>query len=163
MNSYLSQVGLNLFLDPNTAAIEHGLTFSFFYLIVFFIVIFYIVAFLVVVFVISSLDNNKSKRPSLDLRSPSADRLRSRSAHYRFHTHLFRLRRHFSHSLTFFYPRCQRRECRQTSCRRYGQHFSVCTKSKRPKHRSHFIHRFHLCLVRNQTKRTCHDRRRLVQ
>ena len=77
MNSYLSQVGLNLFLDPNTAAIEHGLTFSFFYLIVFFIVIFYIVAFLVVVFVISSLDNNKSTRPSLDLRSPSAGKFLS--------------------------------------------------------------------------------------
>ena len=48
-----------LFLDPNTTAIKHVLTFFFFDFLKFFIVIF-------------SIPSSTSTRPSLDLRSPSA-------------------------------------------------------------------------------------------
>ena len=42
-------VGLNLFLDPNTTAIKHVLTYSLSHLINFFIVIFFIVIFFIVI------------------------------------------------------------------------------------------------------------------
>ena len=77
MNVTNNKGRFNQFLDPNTSAIKHVLTFSFSCSLIFYIVIFFNVIFSIVIFFHRHLLHRqwlipKSTRPSLDLRSPSA-------------------------------------------------------------------------------------------